>query len=79
MSLTYTCTLCRFSARGKAALLHHARSIVHLRAEQHCEARRAEGGGEQPGIADIFTVTENDGDQAESSETGETRQKIFDN
>ena len=72
VSLTYTCTLCRFSARGKAALLHHARSIVHLRAEQHCEARRAEGGGEQPGIADIFTVTENDGDQAESSETGET-------
>ena len=75
-ALTYTCNLCRFTARGKAALLNHARSIVHLRAEQLCEARRVEGGGEQPGIADIFAVTEtdNDADQAESSETGE---KIF--
>ena len=36
-----------------------------------CEARRVEAGGEQPGIADIFTVTEyNDGEMAESSETG---------
>ena len=62
----------RFSARGKAALLHHARSLAHLRAEQVAEARRESGGGEQPGIADIFTVTEaSDTEQAESSETGE--------
>ena len=57
----------RFTARGKAALLQHARSLQHLRAEQV-----ASSSGEQPGIADIFTVTEtSDTEQAESSETGE--------
>ena len=64
--LQYSCTLCRYSARGKAALLHHARSLGHLRAEQLA------GEQQQPGIADIFTVTEHaDPEQAESSETGE--------
>ena len=62
---------CR-EVRGKAALLNHARTLLHLRAEQLCEARRVEAGGEQPGIADIFVVTEySDTEQAESSETGE--------
>ena len=72
VSLSYSCTLCKFTARGKAALLNHARTLLHLRAEQLCEARRVEAGGEQPGIADIFVVTEySDTEQAESSETGE--------
>ena len=67
--LQYSCTLCRYSARGKAALLHHARSLGHLRAEQLA------GEQQQPGIADIFTVTEHaDPEQAESSETGEWTQ-----
>ena len=47
--------------------MQHARSLQHLRAEQV-----ASSSGEQPGIADIFTVTEtSDTEQAESSETGE--------
>ena len=80
-SLSYSCSLCKVSSRGKAALLSHARSLLHLRAEQACEARRAEAGGEQrgeqPGLADIFLVTPwdssqySDTEQAESSETGE--------
>ena len=71
-SLSYSCTLCKFTSRGKAALLSHAKSLLHLRAEQLCEARRVEAGGEQPGIADIFVVTEySDTEQAESSETGQ--------
>ena len=65
--LTYACSLCRVTARGKAGLMAHARSLTHLRAEQAASAS-----GEQPGIADIFTVTEtSDTEQAESSETGE--------
>ena len=79
-SLSYTCTLCKFSSRGKAALLSHARSLLHLRAEQLCEARRVEAGGEQPGIADIFVVTDcsqySDTEQAESSETGEDCEEL---
>ena len=73
-ALSYTCTLCKVTSRGKAALLSHARSLLHLRAEQLCEARRVEAGGEQPGIADIFVVTDcsSDTEQAESSETGES-------
>ena len=67
LGLSYACSLCRFTARGKAALMQHARSLTHLRAEQVASAS-----GEQPGIADIFTVTEtSDTEQAESSETGE--------
>ena len=69
--LSYSCTLCRFSARGKVSLLAHARTLGHLRAEQLAETRRQAEGGEQPDIRDIFTVGETgDGEQAESSETG---------
>lgn len=70
--ISYSCTLCRFSGRGKAALLSHARTLSHIRAEQLAEARRQAEGGDQPDIGDIFTVGEcQDGEQAESSETGE--------
>ena len=71
--ICYSCTLCRFSGRGKSALLSHARTLSHIRAEQIAEARRQTEGGDQPDIGDIFTVGENlDGEQAESSETGES-------
>ena len=70
--ISYSCTLCRFNGRGKTSLLSHARTLSHIRAEQLTEARRQAEGGDQPDIADIFTVSENpDGEQAESSETGE--------
>ena len=70
--ISYSCTLCRFSGRGKASLLSHARTLSHIRAEQLAEARRQAEGGDQPDIGDIFTVSESqDGEQAESSETGE--------
>ena len=70
--ISYSCTLCRFSGRGKASLLSHARTLTHIRAEQLAEARRQAEGGDQPDIGDIFTVGESqDGEQAESSETGE--------
>ena len=74
----YNCTLCRFSCRGKAGLLQHSLALPHLRAEQVAEGRRQEEGGEQE-VAEVFTVTEGggqDGEQAESSETGDHMQII---
>ena len=72
--ITFNCVLCRFSSRGKAPLLQHSRSLPHMRAEQLAETRRQSEGGDQPQVGDIFTVGEacgQDGEQAESSETGE--------
>ena len=69
---SYNCTLCKFSCRGKSALLQHVRSLRHVQVEQlHQLQRRAEGQMDQADIGDIFQVVDSmDAELAESSETG---------
>jgi len=71
--LSYTCTLCQFSAPGKHALMVHVRSMKHLQMEQmHQLKKRAEGNTAQTEIGDIFQVVEDDVAPSEDSSKGES-------
>jgi AT-binding transcription factor 1 len=73
---SYRCSLCKFAAPGKLALMNHVKTIKHLQMEQiHQIQKRSEGNEEQTEIGDIFQVREenlrsenNDDDEEEENE-----------
>ena len=62
----FRCCLCNFTTKSKLDLLHHIRSVQHLRMEQlHQLQRHAEGkGGTHQDIGDIFRIEEEDLDSS---------------
>jgi AT-binding transcription factor 1 len=58
--LSFDCNLCKFSCRGKVALMSHVRTVQHLQMEQiHQLQKRAEGNSGHTDIGEIFQVVDN--------------------